>query len=97
MPSRSDSLSRLGCGYVLATVLITCVLLVLNGLIVSNVYQTAAGGLPEIFRDRRWAQAIVFLGPVFLLVIQWWAYDVAVDWLWPRRQKAKQAESGRRL
>ncbi|MDX1948855.1 MAG: hypothetical protein SFU86_25935 [Pirellulaceae bacterium] len=81
----TSSLSRLGCGYVLMTILVTCVLLVLNGLIVTNVYQAAARGLPEMLRDRRSAQAIVFLGPVFLLAIQWWAWDVAVDWLWPTR------------
>jgi hypothetical protein len=73
----------------LLSVLVSCFLLVLNGLIVSNVFAASAGSLPEFLQDRRGSQAIVFLGPVVLLVVQWWAYDVAVDWLWPMRSAKK--------
>jgi hypothetical protein len=88
MPSRLDSFSRLGCGLVLVTVVVSCLLLVLNGLIVTNVYQATQANLPDMLREHRWAQAIMFLGPIVMLVIQWWAYDVAVDWLWPRTRSA---------
>jgi hypothetical protein len=71
----------------LLTVLVSCVLLVLNGLIITNVYAASAAGLPEPLRDRRLSQAILFLGPVVLLVVQWWAYDVTVDWLFPMRRR----------
>jgi hypothetical protein len=88
-PPRPASLARLGCGFLLLTVLVSCFLLVLNGLIVTNVYAVSAESLPDVLRDRRWSQAIVFLGPVVLLVVQWWAYDVTVDWLWPTRPAKK--------
>ena len=93
---RSISLSRLGCGYLLLTLLVTCLLLVLNSLIISNLMRTSQGGLPDFLKDRRWVQAIVFVGPLVLVVIQWWAYDVAIDWLWPARSRlAKKDEAGR--
>jgi hypothetical protein len=84
---RPATFSRLGCGFVLLSVVVSCVLLVLNGLIVTNVFYSSASGLPDFLRDRRASQAIVFLGPVLLLAVQWWAYDVTVDWLWPTRVK----------
>jgi hypothetical protein len=62
---------------------------VLNGLIVSNVFFASRDGLPDFLRDRRVSQAVVFLGPVLLLGVQWWAYDVTVDWLWPTRPAKK--------
>jgi hypothetical protein len=85
--SRPATFARLGCGFVLLSVLVSCVLLVLNGLIVTNVFYASAGSLPDFLRDRRASQGIVFLGPVLLLVVQWWAYDVAIDWLWPTRTR----------
>ena len=90
MPTiRPHALGRLGCGYLLITVIVSCLLLVFNALIVRNVYYTTADSLPEILRERRWSQAIIFLGPIVLLVVQWWAYDVTVDWLRPIRPVKK--------
>ncbi|HEX5105715.1 MAG TPA: hypothetical protein VFV87_17970, partial [Pirellulaceae bacterium] len=86
-PLRSATFARLGCGFLLLSVLISCVLLVFNGLIITNVYAASAATLPEPLRDRRLSQAIVFLGPVLLLVVQWWAFDVTVDWLLPTRRR----------
>jgi hypothetical protein len=88
-PPRPATFARLGCGFLLLSVLVSCVLLILNGLIVSNVFYASFSGLPDFLRDRRASQAIVFLGPVLLLAVQWWAYDVAVDWLWPTRSAKK--------
>ena len=87
MVPRSLSLTRLGCGHLVLTLLVSCLLLVLNSLIVSNLLRTGLSALPEELRDRRWVQAIVFLGPVALLVVQWWAWDVTLDWLWPTRSR----------
>ena len=84
---RSATFARLGCGLLLLSMLVSCVLLVLNGLIITNVYVASVASLPEPLRDRRLSQAIVFLGPVVLLVVQWWAYDVTVDWLLPTRRR----------
>ena len=87
-PPRPASTARLGCGFILLTVLVSCALLVINGMIVGNVLTSVLDSLPAVLRQQRWMQAINFLGPVLILVVQWWAYDVAVDWLWPMRQRA---------
>jgi hypothetical protein len=79
------SFARLGCGYVLISLVISCILLGLNGLIVTNLFTAAADSIPEFLRERRAAQAILFAGPVLLLVVQWWALDVTVDWFLPAR------------
>jgi len=86
--TRSASSARLGCGFILLTVLVSCALLVINGMIVGNVLTSVFDSLPTVFRQQRWMQTINFLGPVLILVVQWWAYDVAVDWLLPMRQRS---------
>ncbi|MEX2174363.1 MAG: hypothetical protein WD872_08375 [Pirellulaceae bacterium] len=93
---RPAPFARLGCGVLLLAVLFSSVLLVLNGLIVTNLFTASAASLPPVLREPRWAQAILFLGPVFLLVVQWWAYDVAIDWLRPRqpRDPARRGKQG---
>jgi hypothetical protein len=58
-------------------------LLAINGLIVMNLINAILPTLPEEMRQDRVAQAAVFLGPLALLVIEWWACDVAIDWLRP--------------
>lgn len=88
--SRATSTARLGCAFIFLVVFVSCALLALNGMIVLHVLESIQGSLPPVLRQQRWMQAYVFLGPVLLLVVQWWAYDVAVDWLWPmRRSKAR--------
>ena len=81
--------TRLGCGYLLFTVVISCVLLTINGLIVTNAYYTIAVSMPPGSIHPRLGQTIVFLGPVFLLFIEWWVFDVTTDWLRPRQRVAK--------
>ena len=88
MAIRSPATARLGCGFILLTIVVSCALLVVNSLIVSNVLVSLAEILPAIVSQQRWSQAIGFVGPVLLLVVQWWAYDVAVDWLCPMRSAA---------
>jgi hypothetical protein len=78
--------TRLGCGFLFVSVLLTCVLLAINGLIVTNVYYASRPGLPDALQDMRVAQAVIFLGPVLLLLVEWWICDVALDWIRPQRQ-----------
>lgn len=80
--------SRLGCGFLLVSALLTCILLGINGLIVMNVVTAVMPLLSEAMQRPRIAQAVVFLGPVFLLFIEWWICDVALDWLQPQRRHA---------
>jgi hypothetical protein len=91
-PTRSTPRTRLGCGYLLFAIAISCVLLTINGLIVTNAYYTFAVGMPSGTIHPRLGQAIVFLGPVLLLFVEWWIFDIATDWLRPASAPSK-AES----
>jgi hypothetical protein len=74
---------------------LTCVLLAINGLIVMNLVNAILPTLPEEMQQHRVAQAVVFLGPLALLVVEWWACDVAIDWLRPAgRQETADREQG---
>jgi hypothetical protein len=69
----------------LVSALLTCVLLGINGLIVMNVMHAVLPSLPDEWRNPRAAQAVVFLGPLGLLFVEWWVCDVTLDWLRPLR------------
>jgi hypothetical protein len=86
--------TRLGCGFLLVSLLLSCVLLGINGLIVSNVFHATQANLPEELRQPRVAQAVVFLGPVLLLILEWWICDVTIDWLRPSGERAQGDRSG---
>jgi hypothetical protein len=77
----------LGCGFLCVSALLSCVLLGINGLIVMNLMNAILPTLPEEWHAPQLAQAIVFGGPLVLLLIEWWASDVAMDWLRPMRNK----------
>src|SRR5262245_2678599 len=76
--------SRLGCGFLLVSAAMTCVMLAINGLIVTNLVAAYSPG-PLPLQNQRVAQAIVFLGPVTMLFVEWWIFDVTLDWLRPQR------------
>jgi len=76
--------TRIGCGFLLVSAVLTCVLLGINGLIVMNLVNAILPTLaPEWRYQTRVGQAIVFIGPLVLLVIEWWICDVTIDWLRP--------------
>jgi len=83
--------TRLGCGFLLVSAVLTCVLLGINCLIVMNLVNALLPTLaPEWRYQSRVGQAIVFIGPLLLLVIEWWICDVTIDWLRPlSRRKDK--------
>ena len=75
---------RIGCGFLIVSALLTCVLLGINGLIVMNLVNAVLPTLPGIWRHQtRLGQAVVFVGPLILLLIEWWICDVVIDWLRP--------------
>lgn len=82
---RGPSRMRLGCGYLLMATLLTCVLLAINGLIVINLVSAVMPALPRTWRQPWLIQALMFLSPLALLVLEWWVCDVALDWLRPAR------------
>jgi hypothetical protein len=87
--SKPKPQSRVGCGFLLVSAMLTCILLGINGLIVMNVVTAIMPLLSDDLKRPRIAQAIVFLGPVLLLFIEWWVCDVSLDWLQPQRASAK--------
>ncbi|MEC9002200.1 MAG: hypothetical protein VX644_02410 [Planctomycetota bacterium] len=60
----------------LRTVLLMCVLLVLNVAFVASLFRTAAREGPEWLRHPKVEQMILLIGPLIVLVIQWWLIDV---------------------
>lgn len=74
---------RIGCGFLCVSAVLTCVLLAINGLIVMNLVNAVLPTLPDEWQQQRVAQSLVFLGPLLLLVVEWWVCDVAIDWLRP--------------
>ena len=58
------------------TVLLMCLLLVLNVAFVASLFRTVAREGPEWLRHPKVEQMILLSGPLVLLVIQWWLIDV---------------------
>jgi hypothetical protein len=82
--------TRIGCGFLLVSALLTCVLLGINGLIVMNMVNAVLPTLPtQWVHQTRIGQAVVFIGPLVLLVIEWWICDVTMDWLRPLGRSGK--------
>src|SRR5690606_34787240 len=67
-PGPAPRTRRDGCGFTIGTCVFTCLLLVLNGLIVTAVYQWAFPTGPTSLMQRlKAAQVFMFVGPVLLL------------------------------
>jgi hypothetical protein len=58
------------------TVLLMCVLLVLNVAFVASLFRTVARDGPEWLRHPKVEQMILLIGPLVVLIIQWWLIDV---------------------
>jgi len=54
-------------------------LLIVNGPIIKFVYTLISPLGPEIVRNSRFEQALMFIGPVFLLFVEWWLIDLVMD------------------
>lgn len=80
---KASPLVRLGCGHLLGSLVLGCLLLTLNGVAVASLYHASTNQLSEFWRNPRVAQGVLFLGPLILLVVEWWSIDVLVDYLRP--------------
>ena len=91
MPSYSapSPKTRLGCGFLCVSAVLTCIMLAINGLIVMNLVTAVLPTRPEHWRESRLPQAAVFVGPLLLLLIEWWISDVAIDWLRPMHERSE--------
>ena len=86
---------RIGCGFLIVSAILSCVLLGINGLIVMNLMNAVLPTLPAPWRQQpRFGQALVFVGPLVLLLIEWWICDVTIDWLRPVGRDRGQKNQG---
>lgn len=70
-------------------VMVASVLLVANAFGASFVLGLILPLCPDTWNQPRYVQAFLFLGPIALLVVQWWSYDVLIDWVLPLRRGPK--------
>lgn len=70
---------RDGCGFAFGTSIFTCVLLILNGVLVTAIYHWAfPGGAPTSLQRIKFVQLFMFVGPVLLLFVEWTLFDFGV-------------------
>ena len=68
---RRQNTQQIGCGFMLLTGLVTCLLLVLNGLFVRLFFSINLSGI-----DDNVFQAAQFVLPVVMIFIEFWFYDL---------------------
>jgi hypothetical protein len=79
--------SRSGCLPLLITSIIACLLLIPNGwvaVVLVNSYRMAA---PERLENAKLVQAILFVLPFLLLLLEWWLFDRLWDFCTQRFSK----------
>lgn len=76
MGMRRRSRRRLGCGLLVVAVAVTCVLLVVNRLIVSSFYSAVVPGEWDFPKIRT---VVCFVVLVCLLVPEWWLIDWVME------------------
>lgn len=84
----SPTPSRSGCLPLFATALVACLLLIPNGwaaVVLVNSYRAAA---PERLENAKLVQAILFVLPFLLLLLEWWLFDRLRDF-WAQRFSKK--------
>jgi hypothetical protein len=81
--SQATSSRRDGCGFLVLTCLFSCFFLVLNSALVVRFYPMLAWAGPSFLRNTRIEQMMMFIGPVLLIVVEWWLVDLIVDLLSP--------------
>jgi hypothetical protein len=83
-----------GCGFLIFTCLFTCCFLAINALLVSSVYVWLFSYDPE--KESRFRQVIHFAGPIVLIVVEWWLFDLLIDYLSPDRTLHPKGKRSRR-
>jgi hypothetical protein len=82
-PARAD-----GCGFYIATIVFTCLLLLLNGVVATTIYQVFSDpkNAPSV-QQLKVIQMFLFIGPVLMLFIEWTLFDFWLKRVWLRRRK----------
>jgi len=76
----------------LSTCLLMCALLVLNVAFVASLYRTVAPDGPEFLRHPKVEQMLLLIGPLCVLVVQWWLLDVLKNQLRSARKRNRQQQ-----
>jgi len=63
------------------------VLLVLNVAFIGSLYRTLAPGGPEFLRHPKTEQIFLVIGPLVVLLLQWWLIDVLKNQLGAVRKR----------
>ena len=72
-------LLQLGCGHLVALLVVTSVLLVIDTFAVSLAYQAWSEYRGPRADNPRIVQAVLIIGPLVLLFLQYWLYDRVRD------------------
>ena len=75
---------RDGCGFVLLTFLFSCLFLLLNSALISR-FVPAPETAPGLLARQGVNQAVLFVGPVILIFVEWWLVDLVVALVTRRR------------
>jgi CDP-diglyceride synthetase len=75
------ALLQLGCAHLVALLLVTSVLLIVDTFVVTIAYRSWLEFQGEKRPDPRLAQTVLISGPLLLLFLQYWLYDRVRDWL----------------
>lgn len=73
----------LGVAQTFGFLVVAAVLLLLNSTLVASLFQVAQDKFPAFLRNQRVNQGILFVVPVWLLVLEYWLYDRILDALFP--------------
>lgn len=68
----------LGCLFVIASTLLTCLLLFINGGLVQAAYAVLAPTGPALMGNPRVSQFVLFTVPVLLVVVEWVMIDFVI-------------------
>ena len=68
-----------GCGYLVFVCLTACVLLVVNAIVIRAMYEGLPPETPPVVKDPRFGRAVLFVGPILLLVVEWTLIDRLKD------------------
>jgi hypothetical protein len=82
MPRRKvPALLQLGCAHLVALLLVTSLLLIVDTIVVTIAYRSWLEFQGEKRPDPRIAQTVLISGPLLLLFLQYWLYDRVRDWV----------------
>jgi hypothetical protein len=97
MPTSKSPRTRAdGCGFAIGTIVFTCAMLVLNGILVTAVYQWLyRNGAPTTPQHVKTVQLLLFVCPVVLLFVEWTLLDFGLRRIvFSRKEKERVKERG---